>query len=201
MNAGVLRLVRPLVVTGTLWFLGAGAHVLGGGALPAAETSAALIALVLMTVMLVLGRRLSMGRIAAVVGIGQGLLHQALSLLSHKTACMPSHGGPQHTAPGPCLTEASEPLMHADLGPAMLLAHVLAAAATAAFLSRAEAALWRFVAWFHSLAQAIQPVTILWYGPPRLVRGSGPVATPWRNHRTDDIRGPPAHRVPLARPV
>lgn len=37
MTALVLRLVRPLLVTGAVWFPAAGAHVLGGGRLPEAE--------------------------------------------------------------------------------------------------------------------------------------------------------------------
>lgn len=203
MNAGVLRLVRPLLVTGTVWMLAAGAHVLGGGTLPAAEISTALIALVLMVVMFVLGRRLSMGRIAAVLGIGQVLLHQALSLLSAETACGTSLPGSHHHAvqAGACLTQVPEPLPQADAGLAMSLAHLLAAAVTAALLSRAEAALWRLVAWFRPLTQALKPVTIFWGGLPRVGPGSRPVPSPWRNHRANGIRGPPAHSVPLAWPA
>ncbi|WP_104044848.1 hypothetical protein [Arthrobacter sp. ZGTC412] len=203
MSTRLLRLVRPLLVTGTVWLLAAGAHVVGGGTLPAMETSTALIALVFLAVMLVLGRRLSMGRIAAVVGIGQVLLHQALSLLSHEAPCVSSpHGGLHQAAPaGGCLTGAPEPLMHADPGLAMPLAHILATAATAALLNRAEAALWRVVAWFRPLTQALQPITIFWYGQPRVGCGSSPVPTPWRNHRAAGIRGPPAHGVSPSWPI
>lgn len=203
MAARVLRLVRPLLVTGTVWLLAAGAHVLGGGVLPAAETSTALIALVLVAVMVVLGRRLSMGRIAATVGIGQVLLHQALSLLSHEAPCVTSqHGSLHQAAPaGACLTGATEPLMNADPGLAMPVAHILATAITAALLHRAEAALWQLFAWFRSLAQTLQPVIIFWHGPPKVERASDVVPTPWRDQRADGIRGPPAHRVSLSWPI
>jgi hypothetical protein len=202
MDARVLHLVRPLLVTGTVWLLAAGAHVLGGGTLPPAETSMALIALVLVAVMLVLGRQLGMGRIAAVVSIGQLLLHQALSLLSHAPCVTSPHGGLHQAATaGPCLAGAPEPLMHTDQGLAMPVAHILATAITAALLNRAEAALWRLVAWFRTLTQALRPVSISWYGQPRVDCGSGPVPTPWRNHRADGIRGPPAHSVSLSCPI
>lgn len=203
MSAPVLRLLRPLLVTGAVWLLAAGPHVLGGGKLPAAETSTALIALVLLAVLLVLGRRLSMGRIAAVVGIGQVLLHQALSLLARETRCVtsPQHGW-HHAAPsGACLTEAPGVLLPPDPGLAMSLAHVLGAAVTAALLARAEAGLWRLVAWFRPLTQALQPVTIFWSGPSCGECGSGPVPTPWRNHRADGIRGPPVRCVSFTSPI
>jgi hypothetical protein len=202
MMAHVLPLVRPVLVTGAVWLLAASAHVLGGGTLPATDTSTALIALVLLAAVIVRGRQWSLGRIAAVVGTGQVLLHQAFSLLSHETSCMISpHGNRHHAAPaGVCLTEAPESLMHADPGLAMPLAHVLAAAVTAALLSRAEAALWRLASWFHRLTQALQPATLFWCGPLAVACGLGPVPTPWRNSRADGIRGPPAHGFSFAWP-
>ncbi|WP_458781298.1 hypothetical protein [Arthrobacter sp. D3-16] len=190
-------------MTGAVWLLAAGAHVLGGGTLPAAETSTALIALLLLAVMVVLRRRISMAGMAAVVGIGQVLLHQALSLLSQETPCAASaHGTPQHAAPAvACPIDAHEALMHADPGTAMPVAHVLAAAVTATLLGRAEAALCRLVDWFRPLTRALHPATISLSGLPRSACGSGPVATPWRNHRADGIRGPPVQCVPFTSPL
>lgn len=195
--------MRPLLVTGVIWLLAAGAHVLGGGTLPAAETSTALIALVLLAVVVILGHRISMAGMAAVVGIGQVLLHQALGLLSQETPCAASaHGTRQHAGPAvACPVDAHEALMHADPGTAMPAAHVLAAAVTAALLSRAEAALCRLLDWFRPLTQALHPVTISLPGPPRRACGSGPVATPWRNHRAGGIRGPPVQCVPFTSPL
>ena len=86
MTARVLRHVRPLLVTGAVWELPAGAHVLGGGRLPEAEISVALMALVLSAVTLVLGRRLCLGRVVGVLGIGQVLLHEAFSPFSREAA-------------------------------------------------------------------------------------------------------------------
>lgn len=198
----MLRLLRPLLVTAAVWLLAAGSHVLGGGTLPAAETSTALIALVLLAVLLGLGRRLSMARIAGVVGIGQVLLHQALSLLAQGTACVNAPHGWHHGAPaGACLTGTPEVLLPAAPGLAMSLAHILGAAVTAALLGRAEAALWRLVAWFRPLTQALQPVTILWSGPSCGECGPEPIPTPWRNHRADGIRGPPVQSAPFSSPI
>lgn len=148
-------------------------------------------------------RRLSIGRIAAVLGIGQVLLHQALSLLSVETACGTSLRRSHHHAvqPAACLTQVPEPLLHADAGLAMSLAHLLAAAVTAALLSRAQAALWRLVAWFRPLMHALKPVTIFWGGPPRVGPGSRPILSPWQNHCANGIRVPPPHSVPLAWPI
>lgn len=203
MTAPGLRLVRPLVVTGAVWLLAAGAHVLGGGFLPEVGISTALIALVMAVVMLVLGRGFSMGRIAAVIGIGQVLLHEALSLLTHGTPCdAASHGSGHHVLQASaCLTQAPEPLTHTDAGAGMVLAHLVAAAVTAATVSRVETALRRVVAWFSPLTRILRPVTVLRAGPRLAESGPGPVPTPWRNHRADGIRGPPGHGVSLALPV
>ena len=202
MSAHVLRLLRPLLVAGTVCLLAAGAHVLGGGTLPAAETSTALIALVLATVAFVSGRQLSWGRIAAVLGIGQVLLHGALSLLPSETACVPSLAGTGHhtVQAGACLMQAPEPLVEAAPGLAMSLAHLLAAAATAAAVSWAEAAIWRLAAWFHPLVHALQPVTIVPRGRARVGSTSVPLPSP-RRHRADEIRGPPEPGIPLVWPV
>ncbi|ADX75161.1 hypothetical protein Asphe3_40950 (plasmid) [Pseudarthrobacter phenanthrenivorans Sphe3] len=204
MSAGVLRLVRPLLVAGTVWLFAAGAHVLGGGTLPAAEISVALFALVLAAVTLVLGRQWSLGRIAGVVGVGQVLLHEAFSFLSRQTSCGTSpHGGGHHAVQaGACLAQAPEPLLHADTGLSMSLAHLLAAAATAIMLSRAEAALWRVAAWLlHPLTRTLQPVTVLLTEAPCAGSGTRPVPTSWRNLRVDGIRGPPRCVVPFGWPV
>ena len=203
MMAQVLPLVRPVLVTGAVWLFAASAHVLGGGTLPATDTSTALIALVLLAAVMVRGRQWSLGGIAAVVGIGQVLLHQAFSLLSHETSCMTSPQGYRHHAvpAGICLTGTPESLMHADPGPAMSLVHVLAAAVTAALLSRAEAALWRLASWFHRLTQTLQPAMLFWWGPLAVACGLGPVPTPWRNHRADGIRGPPVQCAPFTSPI
>lgn len=205
MSARVLRLVRPLLVAGTMWVFAAGAHVLGGGTLPAAETSAALIALVLAAVRLILGRGWSMGRIAGVLGIGQVLLHEAFSLLSRQAPCGPSpHGGGHHALqPAVCLaTQVPEPLPHAHAGFIMSMAHLLAAAATVVMLSKAEAALWRVAAWLlRPLTHILQPGAVLGSEPPCAGPGTGPVSTPWRNLHSYGIRGPPTSRVPLAWPA
>ena len=199
----IRRLVRSLLVTGTVFLLAAGAHVLGGGTLPAPEILLALMVLVLAAVTVVVDLRLSMGKIVAVLGIGQGVIHQALSLVAGETVCGASLPGSSHHAvqAGACLAQLHEPVTHGNQGDAMALAHLLAAAVTAALLSRAEAALWRVVAWFRPLTHALQPITTIRGGRPRIGSGSGPVPAPWLNQRADGIREPPAHGIPLAWPI
>ncbi len=201
MTARPSRPLPSLLVTGTVCLLAAGAHVLGGGTLPAPEVSVALIALVLATVSLVLGPGLSIGKVSGILGVGQVVLHQALSLLSAETTCgttTPSrheHG----SEAGGCLSLAPEPIVHVDPGLSMPLAHLLAAAVTGAFLARAEATLLRINDWYHRLTHALQPVSIVWNGPPRAIYSYGQVLAPWTTYRADAIRGPPPHHVPFDR--
>lgn len=199
MTARASRSFPSLLVTGTVCLLAAGAHVLGGGTLPAPEISVALIALVLATVSLVLGPRLSIGKVAGILGVGQVVLHQALSLLSAETTCgssMPARHQHRIEAAS-CLSLAPEPVVHVDPGLSMPLAHLLAAAVTDAFIARAEAILLRINDWYHRLTHALQPVSIVWNGPVRTIYSYGQVLAPWTTYRADPIRGPPPHQVPL----
>lgn len=187
-----LPAVRPLLVTGAVCLVAAGAHIFGGGTLPSGEASMALAALVMAAATLVPGRRLSLGTITALLGIGQVLLHEALSLHTRGAACgnvLPSgqHHGPQAAT---CLTPGEGLFLHADPALAMVLAHLLGAAVTAVLLGRAEAVLWRLASWFQPLAQALQPIDIGRVGMPLVGAASWSIPSPWR-HRGDGNRGPP----------
>jgi hypothetical protein len=196
-----LPAVRPLLVTGAVCLVAAGAHILGGGTLPSGEASMALAALVMAAVTLVPGRRFSLGTITALLGIGQVLLHEALSLHTRGAACGNVLTSGKHHPPqaATCLTPGEGLFLHSDPALAMVLAHLLGAAVTAVLLGRAEAVLWQLAAWFQPLAQALQPVDIGRAGMPLVGAGSCSIPSPWR-HRGNDNRGPPAHRVPLAMP-
>lgn len=203
MTARASRPLPSLLVTGTVCLLAAGAHVLGGGTLPTPEFSVALVALVLATVSLVLGPGVSIGKVAAILSVGQVVLHQALSLLSAETTCgssMPARHQHRIEAAS-CLSLAPEPVVHVDPGLSMPLTHLLAAATTGALIARAEAILLQINDWYHRLTHALQPVFIIWNGPPRAIYSYGQVLAPWATHRADPIRGPPAHQVPLTGPI
>lgn len=198
MTAGTLRLVRCLLLTGTVLGLAAGGHVLGGGALPAPEIVAALTGLVLASVMQVTGRDLSLGRIAAVLGGSQILLHEAFTVLSTGTVCAAPtspgvHQGDHGSAvcQSPDLAGPAHMAGHDSGGIAMTLAHLLAVAVTVLLISRAEAALSQVMAWLRPLTHAARPVTVGVSRKPRLRPGPGPIAPPWRNLAAVGVRGPP----------
>ncbi|WP_051629055.1 hypothetical protein [Arthrobacter sp. UNC362MFTsu5.1] len=198
MTAGTLRLVRCLLVTGTVVGLAAGAHVLGGGALPAPEIVAALTCLVLASVMQVTGRDLSLGRIAAVLGGSQILLHEAFTVLSTGSACQAAaspaaHQGDHGSALclSPALAGSAHTVGHDGAGVAMMLAHLLAVAVSALLISRAEAALVQVMAWLRPLMHAPCPVIVGVYRKPRLRPGPDPVAPLSRNLAAVGVRGPP----------
>lgn len=202
MTARVLRLVRPLVVTGAVWVLPAGAHVLGGGRLPAAEISVALMALVWSAVTLVLGRRLFLGRVVGVPGIGQVLLHEAFSPFSREAAGGTSlHGSGHHAEQaGACRTQGPEPLARG-----LRIHHVAGASpgrrrdSGRVEQSRSSALAVRRL---DPPSEARPPARIYplertcpcWIRPP-------PNALTLEEPPRPRIRGPPVHGVPLARPV
>ncbi len=162
--------------------LAAGAHVLGGGALPAPEIVLALTGLVLVSVIQVTARDLSLGRIAAVLGGGQVSLHEAFNVLSTGAACHSpispaahegDHGGALCLSPA--LAESAHTIWHGNAGFAMTMAHLLAVAVTAVLISRAEAALWQVVAWLRPLTRNPSPSAVGRREAPGARPGAGPV--------------------------
>ena len=200
------RLFRCLLLTGTVVWLAAGAHVLGGGTLPTPVIVLALTGLVLASVMQVMGRQLSLAKMAAVLGVGQVLLHEAFGVLSAGAACHGTASPAGHEMGyggalclSPVLAESSHTVGHGDGGAAMTLAHLLAVAVTALLISRAEAALWKVVAWLRPVPHAHHPVTVGTCKPSRISPGSDLPAPPWRTLAAVGVRGPPRPGVRLTR--
>ncbi|APX00446.1 hypothetical protein [Arthrobacter sp. QXT-31] len=198
MAVGGLRLFRSLLVTGTVFALAAGAHVLGGGILPSPDISLALIAIVMAGVMSLAGRQLSLGKIAAVLAGGQILLHGALNALSNRAGCHAdsfSDSAAHHTVQTAgllCQSPASAVPIHESAGYSMSLAHLCATAVTAVLLGRAEAALWQLAAWLRPLTRFLQPAPVPGCRPVLSGPAPDPALLPWRNLRGDGIRGPPS---------
>ncbi|UKA56623.1 hypothetical protein LFT45_22350 (plasmid) [Arthrobacter sp. FW305-BF8] len=197
MAGGGLRLFRSLLVTGTVFVLAAGAHVLGGGSLPTADISLALLALVLAGVMSLAGRQLSLAKIAAVLAGGQILLHEALNVLSGASSCQAAASSDSfahhavQAASLPCQSPPSSLLIHESAGYAMSLAHLFATAVTAVVLGKAEAALWQLAAWLRPLARFLAPTPVPTCRPVPCGPAPAPARPRWRNLRGDGIRGPP----------
>lgn len=197
---GPLRLFRSLVFTGAIVGLAAGGHLVGGGTLPAPIITAALTALLLVPVTCLSRRELSFPALLGLLGVGQAVLHEALSTLSVSAVCQapapargPHHGG---TSSLQCLpVSPAEFSAHTGVGidPLMMLAgHALAVLATAWLLRQGEAALWQLLAWLRPLAVLPRPALLPVAGPRTFAHDPILVPAPWRNLRRHSLRGPPA---------
>ena len=193
-----LRLPRSAAVTAVSMALTAGAHVTGGGTLPAPGIVLALGALLLVPAAALSARRFSLRLLAVLVGSGQILLHQAFTALSTPAACLPHgtritahHVHVTSLACPPALPPTGEGLP-ALTDPPMAAAHALATAATVILLARSEEALWLLTAWLAPLTSLPRPALFPVPGTRSAVRG--PVFRPFSRvclqvHR---LRGPPA---------
>jgi hypothetical protein len=203
-----LRLFRAVLITGSTMSVAAAGHVLGGGVLPAPGTVAVLAALLLVPVAWLAARELSFLTLLGVLGAGQLLLHEAFISLSAPAVCLPSLTGqmPHHGQAMGMACSAAEPAsmsFHLGTGsdsPLMLAGHVLALLGTAWLLRRGEEALWRLLAWLRPLVQLPQPARIVAVRQRTMAAGLPYVPAPWRNLRTDSLRGPPAAATPCAMP-
>jgi hypothetical protein len=203
-----LRLFRAVLITVATMCVAAAGHVLGGGALPAPGTVAVLAALLLVPVAWLAARELSFLILLGVLGAGQLLLHDAFTSFSAPSVCLPSlagqmsHHGQAMVMGCPAAGPASMPL-HLGAGsdsPPMLAGHVLALLLTALLLRRGEVALWLLLAWLRPLVQLPQPSVVIPVRRRTLAAGRPFVPAPWRNLRTNSLRGPPAAATPCALP-
>ena len=181
------------------WPSRAGAHVLSGGALPVAPVLLAVLALTGLVTTLATRFKLGSPVIAALLGAGQLLLHEAFTAFGPLTVPAPGspahHSAAEHLSP-PLGTETVHfHEVDTPLSWLMLVAHVLATLASAVVLAKGEEALWQLAAWLRPFPVAAHPAVF------RPDAGASPVAVgapevfiprPWRNLRQDSRRGPPA---------
>ncbi|MDR6438053.1 hypothetical protein J2790_003202 [Paenarthrobacter nicotinovorans] len=177
--------------------LAAGAHVVGGGTLPAVPVLLALVALTALVATLATRFKLNLVFMAGLLGAGQLALHEAFTALGPIKATGPAanhHLGAESLSPGMEIAAAHTHELGTAFGTLMLVGHVIATLASAVILTKGEEALWQLAAW-------LRPLLAL----PALVfrpdAGASPVAVgapdvfiprPWRNLRQDSRRGPPA---------
>lgn len=181
--------------------LAAGAHLAGGGQLPAPGIMLAVLALTILASTTATRLRLGFPAMAALLGGGQVALHGLFNAFSGAaTAAVTVAPSGHHHDP------AAELQAYAGLaplaghlhqpgasGPLMLAAHALATIGCALLLAKGEAALWALAGWLRPLAGL--PRAVVFHTTP-----SAPVATlpalparqPWRNLRWDSRRGPPS---------
>ncbi|MCO4237472.1 hypothetical protein [Pseudarthrobacter raffinosi] len=178
--------------------LAAGAHVAGGGDLPAPGILLAVLALTVLAATTATRLRLNFPAMLTVLGAGQFILHEAFTVFSSSGTAVSAAASGLHNAH---LAGAAAPVIAAtghvhDAGSAgilMLLTHALATGACALLLAKGEAALWALAAWLRPLVRLPEAVTPD-AGTPRAVTAPPAVLPlrPWRNLRQHSRRGPPS---------
>lgn len=142
---GTGRAIRAGVLGGTSMLLAGGAHLMGGGVLPAPGVLVVVAALVGLTAVTITGRRCRLPLLLGVLGLQQVLLHHLFDLVSASSAieaaCRTS--GPHHLMAHGCWSASATTSSAGEMGWLMVTAHAGAVLATAALLARGEAWFWR----------------------------------------------------------
>ncbi|WP_024476780.1 hypothetical protein [Arthrobacter sp. CAL618] len=195
------RLARSSVTSAVVLALAAGAHVIGGGNLPAPLIVAVLGSATLLAVTVISKRALSLPALLLVLALGQWLLHHAFSLTS-TAACVTApatHYAVQAVNCMPNGAHAHPAAAHTDLW--MLTLHGVAVAATGFMLHRGESALHLAAAWLVPLLRL--PDVVIGVPVPRMPLF--PPAPALRSVRalrdTPALRGPPHLPVPALLPA
>lgn len=187
------RLARSFATSAVVLSLAAGAHVIGGGHLPAPLIVAVLGSATLLAVTVIARKALTLPALLLVLGLGQWLLHTAFSLTSTASACVAAparHYAVQSVSCFPSGAHAHAASAHADVW--MLALHALAVVATGVMLQRGETAARMAASWLvpllrlpdvvgHVPAPRVPPF------PPAPVRRS---ARAFRD--VPPLRGPPS---------
>ncbi|GAA1118000.1 hypothetical protein [Arthrobacter flavus] len=186
------RLVRSSVTSAVVLALAAGAHVIGGGNLPAPLIVAVLGSATLMAVTVISKRALSLPALFLVLALGQWLLHHAFSLTSTTAACVTApatHYAVQAVNCMPNGAHGHPAAAHTDLW--MLTLHGVAVAATGFMLHRGESALHQAASWLVPLLRL--PDVVLGAPAPRIpLFPPAPALRPVRALRDiPALRGPP----------
>lgn len=192
--------LRSAALATTMVSLAAGAHVLGGGTLPAPLILLAVVAFTALGSTLATRIKLSLPAIATLLGGGQLLLHEAFTVLGQ--AVPPAAGTTgHHSYPSPMVMAAdvgASAHAHAPdtiAGASMLAGHILATLLAAVVLAKGEQSLWQLAAWLRPLVQLPHVIRVKLDAGTRPAPFGAPsvfIPRPWRNLRQDSRRGPPA---------
>lgn len=195
--------LRAAMVAVMIVTLGAAAHVVGGGELPVPGIMLAVLALTGMAATAATRLRLNFPAMAALLGAGQLVLHEAFSAFSSPVGPIradPAGHHPAASLAGLPLDTAGAPHLHdVDSWAASLMlgGHALATLACALLLAKGEAALWSLAAWLRPLVQLPEAALPDVAAAPAAAGWPADAAPlPWRNLRPDCRRGPPAVVVP-----
>jgi hypothetical protein len=191
------HLLRASAMATAILTLAAGAHVAGGGALPAPAVMLAVLALTALGSTTATRLRLGFPFVAALLAGGQLALHEVLTAFSIPAAAESSaaaaHGS--HLSGAAALPPVLDHIHGAGATsrPLMLAAHILATLGSALLLAKGEDALWALAAWLRPLMALPRPA--VYDDGPAPLAPVAPFAVPlrpWRNLRQDSRRGPPS---------
>ena len=194
--------VRAAAVSAGILTLAAGAHVLGGGVLPAPGILLAVLALTGLAATTATRLKLNLAAMTALLGAGQIALHEVFTAFSAPGLAAGAVATGAASADIHHLSGAAVPVIGAAshlhgldtaAGTMMLAAHIAATAACALLLAKGEDALWALAAWLRPLVR-LPEATAPDAGAAPAVPGPPPVSPfrPWRNLRQDSRRGPPS---------
>jgi hypothetical protein len=196
------HLLRSSAVATVILTLAAGAHLAGGGGLPATVILLAVLALTGLASTAATRLQLGFPAMAALLAGGQLALHGLFTASGPSAAGWAPNGAAPHAGhlPGAeIITQATAHLggTEAASGPLMLAAHALATLGCAVLLAKGEAALWALAAWLRPLSALPHAVAPDAAPPPLAVFPTAATPLrPWRNLRQDSRRGPPSAVVP-----
>lgn len=194
------HLLRASALATGILTLAAGAHVAGGGQLPASGILLAILALTGLASTAATRLKLSFPAMAGLMGGGQLALHELFAMFSmpaQPSGPVAAYAGHQHGVPSlpPDLLALAGHVGPADpsSGSLMLAAHALATLGCALLLAKGEAALWALAGWLRPLTGLPAPLDFNIAGPvPAALPPAAAPLRPWRNLRQDSRRGPPS---------
>jgi hypothetical protein len=189
--------LRASAVATAILTLAAGAHLAGGGALPAPTVMLAVLAFTALGSTTATRLRLGFPAVAALLAGGQLALHEVFTAASIPAAAGSGTTAPHasHSPPAVALPPVLDHIYGAEAttGPLMLAAHVLATLGTALLLAKGEDALWALAAWLRPLLALPRPAACDGGAAPLVPFAPFAVPLrPWRNLRQDSRRGPPS---------
>ncbi|MFS0893429.1 hypothetical protein [Microbacterium sp. 179-I 3D3 NHS] len=154
MTSRQLRLMRAAAVSSVATLIAAVSHTLGGGAAPHPLLVVAVAILLLPACAVLVGPRRSRPRVAAAVVVGQAAFHLVFQALGSPTgsaalgAGSPAGAAHAHHLDLTALPAAALGAAAAAPGPAMIGAHVVAAALTTLLLWHGETIVRAVAGWF-----------------------------------------------------
>ncbi|TNB75789.1 hypothetical protein FHJ30_03950 [Arthrobacter sp. BB-1] len=200
--------LRASAVATAILTLAAGAHLAGGGALPAPTVMLAVLALTALGSTTATRLRLRFPAAAALLAGGQLLLHEVFAAAGVPAAAAGSGTATPHASHLSGAAGLPAVLDHlygtgiygteiygtgATSGPLMLAAHILATLGSALLLAKGEDALWALAAWLRPLVALPRPAAYDGGAAPLVPFAPSAVPLrPWRNLRQDSRRGPPS---------